>query len=512
MPVIKNIWIICFVLFFQQNNWGMLNETSNTSSLVLDSVSVLPDNMHVIIGWTLQTPVEEGFIEIHRQLDGGLYAPITTVPLTQNQFIDTGVDAQEKAYSYYVVARYPDGDNIAVSEEAHKTIYQEQGEFLVCDGLLHVNWQNYEVTTSAGDPQPLPTPFDSTKIFYSHNNQPYIQIANLPVHVSRYDLNTPHPGSYCIKIESYSSVSGHSSGSNIRCYDVNYHMEPQFLHLRKLTLHENSDHVEIWLHTDDNVINPSYVFKRHNPDDNSFIILDTVYAQDQLVQFNDYESYANERSETYSIDILDSCKAVIWEHGTIATIFLQTENQVEFQNSLQWNHYDGWENGVAEYVVLRKIANNDFQVIMRLPGQANSYTDDLSTLGDDIMSHEIQYRIKALEDSGNPFGFQDTVLSNISVLQKEQLVFIPNAINVWSQVAANRAFKPVFRFFTPSAYSMVIFNRWGQRVFQTTDYLQAWEGTSNGSESPAGTYTYIIEYEEPSGVNQKKSGVFVLMR
>ncbi len=37
-----------------------------------------------------------------------------------------------------------------------------------------------------------------------------------------------------------------------------------------------------------------------------------------------------------------------------------------------------------------------------------------------------------------------------------------------------------------------IYNRWGNKVFSTTQSSIGWDGTYKGKESPAGTYMYII--------------------
>jgi gliding motility-associated-like protein len=60
-------------------------------------------------------------------------------------------------------------------------------------------------------------------------------------------------------------------------------------------------------------------------------------------------------------------------------------------------------------------------------------------------------------------------------------------------------------------FSLIIFNRFGQRVFFTEDIYQGWDGTFNGSKQDLGTYFYMINYS----LNGKKSmmkGDFQLIR
>ena len=43
-------------------------------------------------------------------------------------------------------------------------------------------------------------------------------------------------------------------------------------------------------------------------------------------------------------------------------------------------------------------------------------------------------------------------------------------------------------------YNLDIYNRWGERVFETTDLNQGWDGTYQGSPVQDGTYTWKINF------------------
>ena len=38
-----------------------------------------------------------------------------------------------------------------------------------------------------------------------------------------------------------------------------------------------------------------------------------------------------------------------------------------------------------------------------------------------------------------------------------------------------------------------VFNRWGEKVFSTTDINNGWDGTLDGERSPAGVYVWYVE-------------------
>jgi gliding motility-associated-like protein len=58
---------------------------------------------------------------------------------------------------------------------------------------------------------------------------------------------------------------------------------------------------------------------------------------------------------------------------------------------------------------------------------------------------------------------------------------------------------------------MVIFNRWGQRVFNSRNPSDCWDGTYGGKPQPAGAYPYVIKAHSFCGVIMK-TGVVMLIR
>ncbi|MCU0435152.1 MAG: CotH kinase family protein [Bacteroidia bacterium] len=58
----------------------------------------------------------------------------------------------------------------------------------------------------------------------------------------------------------------------------------------------------------------------------------------------------------------------------------------------------------------------------------------------------------------------------------------------------------------------VVFNRWGQQVFQTNDLSQGWNGTHNGQPCPSGVYAYMLKVTFADGKTSVKSGNITLMR
>jgi len=55
----------------------------------------------------------------------------------------------------------------------------------------------------------------------------------------------------------------------------------------------------------------------------------------------------------------------------------------------------------------------------------------------------------------------------------------------------NETFRPIIDCI-PDVYLLQIFNRWGEMVFQTENYLDAWDGTYKGNPAPMDTYIWTV--------------------
>ena len=75
----------------------------------------------------------------------------------------------------------------------------------------------------------------------------------------------------------------------------------------------------------------------------------------------------------------------------------------------------------------------------------------------------------------------------------------------------NETFKP-FSGSCIVSYSMRIFDRWGQLLFETTNPNTGWNGKYKGNLLPAAVYYFVINYKNLLGINNKKAGSITLLR
>lgn len=93
-------------------------------------------------------------------------------------------------------------------------------------------------------------------------------------------------------------------------------------------------------------------------------------------------------------------------------------------------------------------------------------------------------------------GCVDSTKVNVTV-QDEIIYYVPNAFTP-DEDEFNPVFKPVFtNGFDPHDYTLSIYNRWGEMVFQSFDVNYGWDGTYRGSSGRVqdGAYTWKIEFK-----------------
>lgn len=79
----------------------------------------------------------------------------------------------------------------------------------------------------------------------------------------------------------------------------------------------------------------------------------------------------------------------------------------------------------------------------------------------------------------------------------ESMLEIPNVITPDSPSGKNRVFKVKYKSLV--SFEMLVYNRWGQELYHTTDPSEGWDGTYGGSVVPTGAYYYIIKAEGTEG-------------
>lgn len=136
--------------------------------------------------------------------------------------------------------------------------------------------------------------------------------------------------------------------------------------------------------------------------------------------------------------------------------------------------------------------------------------DSLITSSRNDIDHQynISGTFEACLDAVNAFGCHDTACNNIQAIVVPKLD-VPNAFTPLGPTSASTIYVHGFGINT---MKWVIYNRWGQKVFETNDRRRGWDGRFNGVVQPMDVYGYTLEVEFVDGEKLSRKGDITLIR
>ena len=108
----------------------------------------------------------------------------------------------------------------------------------------------------------------------------------------------------------------------------------------------------------------------------------------------------------------------------------------------------------------------------------------------------------------NEAGCSDTLIKTINV-EPDVAVYIPNAFTPNGD-GKNEGFMPVMRGI--KTFSLQIFNRWGQLIFESSASTNTWDGTYQGQDCKQDVYNYTLRVLDNTGKERVYAGGVMLYR
>jgi gliding motility-associated-like protein len=136
--------------------------------------------------------------------------------------------------------------------------------------------------------------------------------------------------------------------------------------------------------------------------------------------------------------------------------------------------------------------------------------DSLVTTSRAVVQHEYnatrQYNACLIAYNAN--NCADTVCKTVEALV-EAAVDVPNAFTPLSGGINSRIF---VRGFGIDKIQFAIYNRWGQKVFETNSHKIGWDGRFKGALQPMDVYAYTLEVNFTDGTKATRKGDITLIR
>jgi large repetitive protein len=112
---------------------------------------------------------------------------------------------------------------------------------------------------------------------------------------------------------------------------------------------------------------------------------------------------------------------------------------------------------------------------------------------------------------GNYLGCTDTVYRPVEIAD-EFLIFVPNTFSPDGD-GINEVFRVTGRDISRSDFNLMIFDRWGEMVYQTTAIELGWDGTFGGEVAKEGVYAWKLRARsEYDGEKRELNGHVTLLK
>lgn len=118
------------------------------------------------------------------------------------------------------------------------------------------------------------------------------------------------------------------------------------------------------------------------------------------------------------------------------------------------------------------------------------------------------YNVRLLTE--NDYGCIDSTASTVSVAFDR--IFPPTAFSPNATKSEDREFRIYSEGIVNDGYKLLIFNRWGEAIFESDSQENGWNGTmKNGQNAPSGVYSWIIQYYDFLGNKHNQQGTVTLI-
>jgi gliding motility-associated-like protein len=467
----------------------------------LDSVSVNITTGLAGLGWNSSTSTDAvGYVIYMLNASGNWVAIDTVYGYSSTTYNNLLSNASANPETYCIAAFDSCGNISPLGTQQHSMHLTADLE--LCSAQNQLKWNSYIN---------IPGGLGGYNIMVSSNGGPYSLLATTS-DTTYMHTNLAALVNYCYYIQAFNTAGMITASSNEACEFSNIPQPPLFAYLRSVSVTAPNT-VTVRFYVDVAAATEHYKIVRSEDDPSGpFIDIGTTpYTGNTVVTYIDNTAKTSQHSYYYKVIAIDTCGHESGSYTNYGrTILLTARANANFSNTLTWNDYEDWLGTVSSYNIYRGIDGNFTGMpIANIPftGGNNVFVDDVYTelQGEGVFS----YYVEALEGPGNPYAFSDTSLSNVTSALQDALVFIPNA---FIPSGSNNLFKPVSTYISSSDYTFLIFNRWGEKIFEVHDPSFGWDGNYKGDRVPGGVYVYWIKYKSSEGEYVERKGTVTLIR
>lgn len=355
------------------------------------------------------------------------------------------------------------------------------GKLDTCTKSIQLTWSKYEGWA-----------VENQTVYYSVNGAPF-QSNNLLSSDLSYNYSGVNFGdSVCFYVRARNVSSGFkSSASNITCHKLSQPVIPKVTYLSLVSVvDETNTTVEAYIENAgvaDSVVLYSVTGLGETKID------DLVLNQGaEFYTWNDDAAKNNSEIKTYFVRTFAPCLG-----GTSSSLASRNILLTIDGDELNWNTYENWDGSIIAYDVYG-YDGSTWNIIGSTLETTFENTDTLIQC----------FYVQAVENQ-NRYGFSRTSKSNEVCAKRTPVFFVPNTLNPLSHNHTLRVIGPSI---DSTRSTMIVFNRWGEQIFQTNNVKQGWSVEAPQNFIPLGIYFYDMNIFDLNGNKHKVTGSVRVIR
>jgi hypothetical protein len=321
-----------------------------------------------------------------------------------------------------------------------------------------------------------------------------------------FDVEKPRENNYTY----YLAVENICGQFGERTYELNSVKESEIpispTYIITATVVQDSVRIDFERSTEDDF--SSYEIYRKIRGSKEFSYLESIFDIDKL-DFIDKDALVNEFSYCYVVKVLDDCGNISSSSNEGCSIVIRGVAQNKkgrtprYYMDLYWDDYIDWQDGVSRYELLRSVDTGNLKPIVSLNSPSLEFTD--GKLDYDWGGY--WYSVLAYENNGEHNALSRS--NDIYLIQPPE-VFVPNAVTL-NNDGLNDSFGWADVFV--KEFTMDIYNRWGEKVFSTTDKNNRWSSVyKDGDLKYSNVYMWIVSYSGWDSNRHYDSGTVTFLK
>jgi gliding motility-associated-like protein len=223
----------------------------------------------------------------------------------------------------------------------------------------------------------------------------------------------------------------------------------------------------------------------------------STFNEDEF-SYEDYSVWVDDRPYWYRMNVTDSCQYTSDYSNIGKSILLKVDN-TQLSPQLTWTAYQEWANGIETYE-LQIQKDGEFHNLQSFNFSTFNYIDSTTKINET----EYCYRIVAYQSNSDVVS-----VSNVVCIPTEFHIFAPNSFTPNGD-GTNDIFKAIGTYILD--YQLIIYDRWGTKLFETTDITKGWDGTYKNQPCPMDAYYFYINAQGTGSQRESIKGTVMLLR